>query len=96
MKNAGYFIGGMLAGAAVGAALALLYAPQKGDDTRKQIRAKIHDLEEELVQMRDKLKEKGGELKEDIKKRIQEIEARIEHLMQEYKKSHEARMAARQ
>jgi len=96
MKNAGYFIGGLLAGAAIGATIALLYAPQKGEDTRRQIKAKIHELEEELIQMRDKLKEKGGELKEDIKRKIQEIEARIEHLVQEYRKSHEARMAAKQ
>ncbi len=96
MKNAGYFIGGLLAGAAIGATIALLYAPQKGEDTRRQIKAKIHELEEELVKMRDKLKEKGGELKEDIKRKIQEIEARIEHLVQEYRKSHEARMAAKQ
>lgn len=96
MKNAGYFIGGLLAGAAIGAAIALLYAPQKGEDTRRQIKEKIQELEGELIKMRDKLKEKGGELKEDIKQKIQEIEARIEHLMQEYKKSREAKMAAKQ
>ncbi len=93
MKNAGYFIGGLLAGAAIGAALALLYAPQKGEDTRRQIKEKIQELEGELVKMREKLKEKGGELKDDIKRKIQEIEARIEQLVKEYKNPNQAKTA---
>jgi gas vesicle protein len=89
MKNTGLFLGGLILGAAVGAALALLYAPQTGEDTRRQIKVKIDELEEELDQMRAKLKEKGAEMKDDARKRVQELEARIEKLMDEYRKAPE-------
>lgn len=89
MKSTGFFLGGLLLGAAVGTALALLYAPQTGEDARRQIKIKIAELEKELDQMRAKLKEKGGEMKEEARKRIQELEKRIEKLMEEYKKAPE-------
>jgi gas vesicle protein len=89
MKDTGLFLGGLILGAAVGAALALLYAPQKGEDTRRQIKIKIDELEKELDKMREKLKEKGSEMKEEARKRIQELEARIEKLMEEYRKKPE-------
>lgn len=80
-----------MAGAALGATIALLYAPQSGDDTRKDIKKKINEMEDELDILRAKLKEKGGELKEDLKKKIQEVENRIEKLVEEYKKPAEAK-----
>lgn len=80
-----------MAGAALGATIALLYAPQSGDDTRKDIKKKINEMEDELDTLRAKLKEKGGELKEDLKKKIQEVENRIEKLVEEYKKPAEAK-----
>ncbi|MDG5799995.1 YtxH domain-containing protein [Marinilabiliaceae bacterium ANBcel2] len=86
MKSAGSFIGGLLAGAALGATIALLYTPQTGDDTRKQLKKKINELEDELDLLSGKLKTKGGELREDVKKRMTEIENRIEELVAEYKK----------
>ena len=89
MKSAGSFFGGLLAGAAIGAVLALLYAPKSGEETRKDIKRTIGNLEEELESLKIKLKEKGGELKEDIKKRIEEIENRIAHLTAEYRKESE-------
>lgn len=89
MKNTGLFLGGLILGAAAGAALALLYAPQTGEDTRRQIKVKIDELEEELDKMREKLKEKGTEMKEDARKRVQDLENRIEKLMEEYRKAPE-------
>lgn len=89
MKNTGLFLGGLILGAAVGTALALLYAPQTGDDTRRQIKIKIDELEKELDQMRAKMKEKSGEMKDEARKRVQELETRIEKLMEEYRKAPE-------
>lgn len=52
MKNGSSFLGGLLAGAAIGAVLALLYAPAKGEETRKNIRRKLDDLLAELEKLK--------------------------------------------
>jgi gas vesicle protein len=89
MKNTGLFLGGLFAGAAIGASVALLYAPQKGTETREQVKAKMKDLEKELQHMREKMKEKGGEIKDELKKKMNDIEKKIEQLIGEYKKTME-------
>ncbi len=86
MKNTGTFIGGIVAGAAMGAVTALLFAPQKGSDTRKQVKEKLNELEKELNHTKEKMKEKGGELKVELKEKIHTLEGKIEKLLAEYKK----------
>jgi gas vesicle protein len=87
MKYTGLFLGGLLTGAALGASIALLYAPQKGSETREQVKAKIKEMEGELQQLRDKVKVKGGELKEEMKVKMNELEKKIENLNKEYKQN---------
>ncbi len=94
MKNSGLFLGGMIAGALVGAATALLFAPQKGSDTRDQLKHKLNDLEKEMNTTKEKLKVKGGELKEELKEKIHQIEQKIETLLDEYKKTLEPTSSA--
>ncbi len=50
-----------LAGAAVGAAVALLYAPQSGKKTREYISAKAEEGRDYLVDRTKELKEQAGE-----------------------------------
>ncbi len=56
-------VGWLLIGAAVGAGIALLYAPASGKDTRKLIRRKAGDARDSIVeageQVRDKVVEAG-------------------------------------
>ncbi len=87
MKNSGLFLGGMFAGALMGAATALLFAPQNGTETRKQLREKLHELEKEMNVTKEKIKVKGGELKDELKAKIHDIEGKIESLLAEYKKT---------
>ncbi len=87
MKNSALFLGGMMTGVIFGAATALLFAPQKGSDTRDQLRVKLNELEKEMMNTKEKLKVKGGELKEELKEKIHNIEQRIETLLDEYKKT---------
>jgi gas vesicle protein len=61
----GFFGIGLLAGAIIGGALALLYAPQSGSATRKQIMDKATEVEEAL-------KEKSGDLMDSVKHSVAE------------------------
>jgi gas vesicle protein len=68
--SSGKVILGVLAGVAIGAALGVLFAPDKGWNTRKRISKKAEDLTEDL---RDKFEEfldsisvKVDEVKEDV------------------------------
>jgi len=58
------FLTGLLIGAAAGAVLGILFAPAKGSETRKKLKQKGEDLEEEL---KEKLNEWGGVIEEKIK-----------------------------
>ncbi len=69
------FLGGILAGAIIGGGTALLFAPQKGSETRDQLKSKLNDLEKEMNKIKDKLinaKAKAGEVKEEVKEKIKE------------------------
>jgi gas vesicle protein len=61
---------GVLAGVAVGAALGVLFAPDKGWNTRKRILKKGEDLKDDLIdkfeEFLDSLSVKADEVKDDI------------------------------
>jgi gas vesicle protein len=62
-SNSGKLIGAVLLGAAIGGALGILFAPDKGSETRKKISTKGNDLT-------DSMKEKFGELVDKFKKEV--------------------------
>jgi gas vesicle protein len=47
-NNSGKIIGALLIGAAIGGVLGILFAPDKGSETRKKIIGKTDDLAESL------------------------------------------------
>ena len=57
-----------LTGAALGAAIALLYAPQSGEDTRRYLTRKARHGREALTDVGDDLMDKGRELFEQGRK----------------------------
>lgn len=67
-SNAGKFV----LGAAVGAALGLLFAPKSGKETRRIIKEKASDLlakakEIDVIEVRDEIAEKTSSIVEEIK-----------------------------
>ena len=56
MASKGDFLVGLLVGGALGAALALLYAPQPGDATRDLLKRKAGDLQDTAADTYDKVK----------------------------------------
>ena len=51
-RNSGIVLG-LLAGAAIGSLLGVLFAPEKGSETRKRVRRKAEDLRDEALECYD-------------------------------------------
>jgi gas vesicle protein len=69
-NSTGKMIGALLLGAAIGGALGILFAPDKGSETRKKIAGKTNDLT-------DSLKEKFNSLLEEAKKEIETAKEKV-------------------
>lgn len=79
MKNVGNFLGGLITGAAVGASLALLFAPAKGTDTRAMLKHKLDDMTEELKKMKTRFS--GNHHAHDLNEKIQQMEEKINNIV---------------
>lgn len=62
-----------LAGAVVGAAVALLYAPKTGKETRAHLKKLTEDLVEDAGEVGVKIKQKGKEFIEEGRAKVSEL-----------------------
>lgn len=69
-NNNAKLVGALIVGAALGAALGILFAPNKGSETRKKLMAKGEDLT-------DDLKEKLNEFYERSKKEVEDLKTKV-------------------
>ncbi len=72
--NAGKLIAGILAGAAAGAILGILFAPDKGEETRSKIASKSSDMKDKFNDFIDGLCDKYESLKDNISGRMEVYE----------------------
>jgi gas vesicle protein len=84
MKSTSSFLIGLLSGAAIGAAIGILYAPDKGDVTRKKLARKAEDMKDEfdekLDEMKSYLNDSLGLVKDkvnDVKDKVEDIKEKI-------------------
>lgn len=76
MKNTGGVLAALLGGAVVGAALGLLLAPEKGEETRAKIVDTFDTTKEKVV---DALKKRGINLdKNDLEDLVDDIKSDVE------------------
>jgi len=72
MKNTGKILTAIAAGAAAGAVLGILFAPDKGTETRKKINSQGEKLADNIKYKFRRGKDKISDLKEDIAQKINE------------------------
>jgi gas vesicle protein len=82
MKNSNVVLG-ILAGAAIGALLGVLYAPDKGSRTRKKIHRKGEDLVDNLTDKAQNLAEKANELSRKAAKLVDKVNSSVEYAKRE-------------
>jgi gas vesicle protein len=72
-NNTGKMLGALLLGAAIGGALGILFAPDKGSETRRKISAKGEDLTDAMKNSLNTLLEEAKEEVELIKNKGKEM-----------------------
>jgi len=80
MKPISSFITGLLAGAAIGGVIALLYAPKSGKETREDLKQKLEDLEKEFETLKGKAAEKSAQVRKGLADKLAELQKEIESL----------------
>jgi len=82
MKNSNVVLG-ILAGAAVGALIGILYAPDKGSNTRKKIYRKGEDVVGDLQEKAHKLSEKASDLAQKASRLVDKVNESVTNVKRE-------------
>ena len=84
------FFAGFVIGGLVGAAVALILAPQSGEETRAQIREKSIELKDRAGELAVEARQRAEELSAETRKKVEEIvadaKARVEEAIEEGRK----------
>jgi gas vesicle protein len=78
----GWFLFGFFLGGLIGAAVALAYAPEKGQETRERLREKGIELQGQAQQVAGKVKARVGELRQQAEVQIGQVRQQVEQGVQ--------------
>ena len=81
----GAFISGLIIGGLVGAATALLLAPQSGEETRTMIREKSIELKDQVEQTAAEARTKAERLAQEARLKAEELQKRGQVILEEQK-----------
>lgn len=73
---------GILAAGAIGVAIGMLLAPDKGENTRKKIKNSLGDLDDKLDDFLDNVQQKGTEIIDDLKAKASSLKDDSEDISQ--------------
>ena len=82
-RETGAFLAGFIIGGLVGAATALILAPQSGEQTRSQIREKGIELRDRAGEMAEDARSRAEEAAVEARKRADELERRAKDMYEE-------------
>jgi gas vesicle protein len=83
--KSGDFLAGFFVGALVGAAAALLLAPQSGEETRALIRDKGIELQERSAEMSAEARRRAAEIQVQTKERAADTQAKLKEAVDQGK-----------
>ena len=86
-NKVGNVIGAIFLGAAIGGALGILFAPDKGSETRKKISKKSNDLTDAVKEKFDAIVDKFKKEVEDVKDQADEYVANGKSAIEKLKTS---------
>ena len=72
------FLIGLILGGLIGAAVALLYAPQSGEETRAAIRDKSIELKEQAMEQATILRDQAQQQLTSLQQQVSDLQARIQ------------------
>jgi gas vesicle protein len=78
MNNTAKIITALAAGAVAGAVIGVLFAPDKGSETRKKVSEEGKRLAQSLKEKLNQLKEKSDEVVSNIQRSMDDLEAKGE------------------
>ena len=91
MTNYGKLISALLVGAAAGAVLGVLFAPDKGSETRKKISKKTQDLIDQLSEKVEEGKSMVSDLKKKAMDATDDLRSTMADAMEETSNGHSKR-----